>query len=85
MNIESILQRHIVDDILMGKKTAVGVDQSLFGSGILDSVRLLQLIAFVERHFGVQIADAEMNADNFRTIARIKALIESKQNTAEAG
>lgn len=84
MNTETILERHIVDEILMGKRASVGIDDSLIGSGILDSVRLLQLIAFVEKQFGIQIDDAEMNADNFRSIARIKTLIEAKQSAAKA-
>jgi|SRR3990172_7457034 len=82
MDTGTIIQNYIVDEILMRKKRSVGIDQSLIGSGILDSLTLLQLISFVEKRFGVQITDREMIPDNFQTIARIKALIESKQNAA---
>ena len=83
MATETILQKYIEDEILMGKKRSVSVDQSLMGSGILDSVRLLQLIAFIEKQFGILISDAEMVADNFRTIARIASVIESKRAAAK--
>jgi acyl carrier protein len=76
-----ILQDYIQDEILTGKKRSVSIDQSLIGSGVLDSVRLLQLIAFVEKRFAIQVADTEMVADNFKTIARITSLIESKRGT----
>ena len=79
MATETIVQKYIEDEILMGKNRSVAIDQSLIGSGVLDSVRLLQLIAFIEKRFGIQIADAEMVADNFKTIARIAAVIESKR------
>ena len=83
MSIETILQEYIQDEILTGKKRSVSIDQSLIGSGVLDSVRLLQLIAFVEKRFAIQIADAEMMADNFKTIARITTLIEAKRGAAQ--
>ena len=45
-------------------------------SGIMDSLALMQLVAFLEEEFDVEIDDADMTADHFRTIADIEALVQ---------
>ena len=39
---------------------------------------LLQLLAFLEEDFDVAIDDAEVTADNFRTIADIERMVHQK-------
>jgi acyl carrier protein len=78
MDIEKTLERFIVDELLLGKRATIGVDESLIGSGILDSLTLLELIAFVEKRFNLKVADSDMVPDNFKTIARIKTFIETR-------
>lgn len=43
----------------------------LFASGIINSIKILELIAWTERLTGKQIADADIRLDNFRTVERI--------------
>jgi len=44
---------------------------SLFGSGLIDSMRILELIAYTERAIGRMIPDSLIRMDNFSSIARI--------------
>ena len=53
---------------LNGEATA---DTPLFSSGALDSVAMLNLIAFVEQHAGLEIRAEEVTLENFDTAARI--------------
>ena len=46
-------------------------DTPLFASGFINSIRILDLIAFTERATGRQIDDRQIRMDNFRTVARI--------------
>jgi acyl carrier protein len=79
MDIAKTIERHIVNELLLGRAASVGADQPLIGSGgLLDSLTLLQLISFVEEEFRVAIEDREMTVENFRSIARIQQLIETK-------
>jgi acyl carrier protein len=43
----------------------------LFVGGRLDSLRILELIAWTERAIGREIEDAEIRTDNFASAARI--------------
>ena len=49
-------------------------DTPLFASGLLDSMRILQLIAWTERAIGREIPDSSIRMDNFASPARIAEL-----------
>ena len=49
----------------------VGAETALFENGLIDSMRILELIAWTERETGRTIADEQMRMDNFRTPRRI--------------
>lgn len=59
-------------------------DESLLDRGLLDSMAIVKLIAFIEERFGVQLGDDEFDPDNFETVDAIAKLIEGKQG-APAG
>ena len=43
--------------------------------GILDSLGLMQLVAFLEEEFDVEMDDEDITADHFRTVADIGRLV----------
>jgi acyl carrier protein len=49
----------------------IGADTPLFENGLIDSMRILELIAWTERETGLTIADEQVRMDNFRTPRRI--------------
>ncbi|WP_298500285.1 acyl carrier protein [uncultured Algibacter sp.] len=52
--------------------------EDLLGSGILDSLGMVQLIAFVEGEFNVQVGPEDMVIENFMTVNHIVNYIQSK-------
>ena len=52
-------------------------EADLFETGTLDSLQLVELLAHLERQFGVQIATADIDLDQLRTLEGIAALVES--------
>ena len=46
-------------------------DTAIFAAGLIDSLRVLELIAWTERAIGDEIPDAAIRIDNFATPARI--------------
>jgi len=53
-------------------------DTSLLESGLLDSLGILELTTFLSERYGIEIEDEDFTADNFSTIGRLAAFIESK-------
>jgi acyl carrier protein len=54
-------------------------DESLLESGVMDSTGVLELVAFIETEFSVQMADAEIIPDNLDSIAAIAGYLERKR------
>ncbi len=51
---------------------------SLVETGIIDSVGIMKLVAFLEQRFGKKIGDEELLPENFETVDAIVALLNSK-------
>lgn len=49
----------------------IGPDTALFAEGGIDSIRILELIAWVERALGRTIPDRWIRMDHFATVRRI--------------
>ena len=54
----------------------IGDDEDLFEGGIANSLFTIQLIMFVEKRFGVQIPNEDLELDNFRTVTAMTKLVE---------
>jgi len=54
------------------------ITEDLLGSGILDSLGMMNLIAFLEEEFNCKVLPEEMVIENFMTIAHINDYLESK-------
>ena len=75
-DVKDRLRKFIQDEVLFGEGT-VADDQDLLG-GVLDSLALLQFVEFVESEFGLEVGDADMVPDNFRTLDAVETYIASR-------
>jgi acyl carrier protein len=57
---------------------------SLLENGVMDSTGILELVAFLESDFSMQMSDAEIVPDNLDSIASIARYVERKLTTAMA-
>jgi acyl carrier protein len=53
-------------------------DESFLGSGIIDSLGVMQLVSFLETEFSVQVQDVDLVPENFDSVERVAAYIERK-------
>ncbi len=56
---------------------AIAADTPLFQGGLINSIRILEIIAWVERAIGRQIADREIRMDNFASARRIAEVFDN--------
>lgn len=78
MTIEAEVEAYIISDLLHGRLSRIDPNDSLISSGVLDSLTLLQLIAFLEEKYNIIVKDVDMNPNNFQTINIIKTFVEKK-------
>jgi acyl carrier protein len=63
-----------LNDEVAPKGSRVDADTPLFATKLLDSLKVLELIAFTEQAIGRAIPDSHIRMDNFQTVARIAAV-----------
>jgi acyl carrier protein len=86
MSFEQILKRFIEENLVRDKSSGpVTADESLMDRGVLDSLGLMNLIAFIEEKTGVRIADDDVMLENFETIDAIVATIDRARSGRGAG
>jgi acyl carrier protein len=74
--VRSVLARTLQLD---GKAASLGRSTELLGSlAELDSMAVMQVLTALEEHFGITVADDEVNADTFATLGGLADFIESK-------
>ena len=78
--IRSTLAEFIASEILSQPGRAIGENDKLISSGLIDSLSLVDIALFVEEQFQVIIDDTELNADSFDTLAELEAIIQTRQS-----
>lgn len=83
MEVERRVREYVVNELLYDREiAALGDDDSLLGPGLLDSVGVLRLVAWIEEEFGVQVPDEDVVPENLETVARLAALVRHRQGGA---
>jgi acyl carrier protein len=59
-------------------------DFDLLTGGVVDSLGLLKVVAWLEDEFDIAVDDSELGPDSFRTVAAIKAYVDQARETANA-
>ncbi|MCU1463836.1 MAG: acyl carrier protein [Acidimicrobiales bacterium] len=73
------LRRYITAEVVWtGPVSDLTDDYPLLDNEVFDSMALMQMLAFIEEEFDVEIDDVELTPRHWRTIADIAALVESK-------
>jgi acyl carrier protein len=72
------IREFIATEVLFEETSSALMNDTPLLGGILDSLGLMQLISFVENEFEVEIDDAEVTADHFRTVGAIESLVTQK-------
>ncbi|MBI5049314.1 MAG: acyl carrier protein [Nitrospirae bacterium] len=71
------LRKFIVDNFKFGKGT-IDDDESLFESGIIDSLGRVKLLAFIDETLNVPLDMRDITIDNFSTLNQMAETIENK-------
>ena len=59
-------------------RAEIGDDDDLIDSGVIDSLGIFQLVAFLEERFGIGIGDEEITPENFGTLTAIDQLVAAR-------
>ena len=78
-SIETEVYQFVLENFLFGDESrALGLEQSFLDSGVVDSTGVLELIAFAEEQFGIEVRDEDLLPENFDSIRNLSTYIQSK-------
>jgi acyl carrier protein len=72
MEYRNKVRQFIIENYLYGEDIGIESEISFLGKGILDSTGILELIAFLEQTFDIQINDEEIIPDNLDSLTKIE-------------
>ena len=79
-DIKATVRRYIEDNFLMGARGhIVGDADSFLDNHILDSTGFLELITYLEEHWGIEIENDEMVPENLDSLLNIESFVKRKQ------
>jgi acyl carrier protein len=80
--IEQEVREFLRDTLFIPDADGLSDDDSFLELGILDSMGILHLIAFVEEKYGIHAEDSELVTDNWDSVSRMSRYIRSKSGVA---
>lgn len=84
-DIERVIKDHIVKEFMYDEVgTFLDGDEPLIRPGIIDSLGIFRLIAFLEERFGIKIQAEDVVLEKFETVNAIKNLVMAKLPKSEA-
>ncbi|HEY7062831.1 MAG TPA: acyl carrier protein [Chloroflexota bacterium] len=84
---ENLLHDYIAATCLAPGDEVLDRDEPLLANGILDSLGILRLAAFIEETFGIAVPDDALLPEHFGSVRRVAALVghlEAQQAVAAA-
>ena len=80
MDKKTTLSEYIKHEIIRNSNANLDENEDLVEAGILDSLRILQLVAYIEKTFGIEVPDEAVVFDNFHSL---KAIVDYLDSTNE--
>ena len=77
------IKQFIVDEFMPDVPVEeLDADFDLLTGGVVDSLGLLKVVAWLEDEFDIGVDDSELGPDSFRTVAAIKAFVDQSRSAA---
>jgi len=84
MDYSGILTDFIKQEILHGRSIAMNDETDLLASGVIDSLGILRMVAFMDERFGVKVPDEDVVFENFQNVRVMAQYIVQQKSAAQA-
>jgi acyl carrier protein len=71
------IRNFLTEQFLFGRSETFGDDVPLLGN-VIDSQGVIELVAFMQQRFNIEVDDDEVTSDNFASVKSVVAFIEKK-------
>ena len=74
------IKAYILSDFASNEILSISEDDDLLGSGIIDSMGIMKLVAFIENEADIKIPPGEIVIENFMNLNAIEQYLKTKQD-----
>lgn len=79
MNVKEIIKEFITEHFLKeGQQKTISDSGSFLDEGVIDSVGVLELVAFLEEKFGFRVEDEELVPENLDSVDKLVDFVQIK-------
>ena len=79
MSVAAEVEKFIVEEIALGSGVdSVEHDEDLLAQDIIDSLGIVELVAFLESRYGIKVGDDDLVPENFQSVDRVVAFVAAK-------
>jgi len=78
MDYKTALENYIKTEVLRNRNANLDENEDLIGGGILDSLRILQIVEFIEKTFKIQVPDEDVVYENFHTLGTLVTYLDAQ-------
>jgi D-alanine--poly(phosphoribitol) ligase subunit 2 len=79
------VKEFIVEEFMPDVPVAeLDADYDLLTGGVVDSLGLLKVVAWLEEEFDIEVDESELGPESFRTVAAIKEYVDQSRETSNA-
>lgn len=71
MDKKAVIADYIKNEIIRNRNAQLDENEDLLGAGILDSLGVLRLVAFIDSTFGIEVPDSDVIYENFHSVNAI--------------
>lgn len=80
MSVAADVEKFIVEEIALGTGVeSVGHDEDLLAQDVIDSHGIVELVAFLEKRYGIKVGDDDLLPENFQSVNSVVAFVESRR------
>jgi len=85
MDVQETIREFVASHFLKGGEvTTIGDNVSFLEEGIIDSVGVLELVAFIEETFSFRVEDEELIPENLDSVNKLVVFVQSKLGNSES-
>ena len=78
MQIEQKIREFIVKNLYYAEDSFIADEASFLETGVIDSMGVMELVAFIQSEFGVEAAQQEIVVENFDSISKLANFVRRK-------
>lgn len=77
--IKEAVREFVRDNFYMGEDDSIADGDSFLDLGVIDSTGILEVVAFLEERFGIEVDDSELVPENLDSVSSVAAFVARKK------